>query len=70
MYPQSVLSKNKKTICNQNFPTENFKVLQLKKNLYITWVCFRNEIHSSTYMKSSSSSFDNLLQCWYGIGLL
>ena len=28
------------------FSTENFQFLQLKKNLYITWACFRNEFKS------------------------
>ena len=42
VYPQKyVLSKNKKKY--QKFPTEIFQFLQLKKSLYITWVCFRNE---------------------------
>ena len=27
----------------QKFSTENFQFLQLGKNLYITWACFRNE---------------------------
>ena len=37
MYPQSVLSKNKK-----NIHFFFFQFFQLKKSLYITWACFRN----------------------------
>ena len=28
------------------FSNENFQFLQLKKKLYITWTCFRNEVAS------------------------
>ena len=40
MYPPSMFwSKIKKNIFKNS--TENFQFLQLQKNLYITWACFR-----------------------------
>ena len=40
VYPQSVLSKNKKNIKKNS--AENFQFLKLKKSLFIAWASFLN----------------------------
>ena len=43
-----VLCKNKK---NKNYSIEFFQFLQLRKNLYITWACFRTDVFKNASLK-------------------
>ena len=55
-----VLSKNKTNINFEKFSTEIPQFLQLKKNLYITWACFRND--HSYHLKVQVGNHQEMLQ--------
>ena len=53
---------------NWNSPNENFQFLQLRKNLYITWACFRNETPNSMFYSLPSLSIaSNIYICPFRI---